>query len=152
MTDIDNGLPKATRITQKNHFDYLFSSGKRVENPIVRIQYAAPYLSTPMVAFVATKRQGNAPQRNLSKRLLRELYRLHDLKPMVDMVLIAKPALLKCSFSKLKTDFAALIDMIAQEVPALGVSEGAPSEEPLGTTPLADSLDDDVPSMDFDGV
>ena len=114
MIEVDNGLPKSTRITQKSHFDYLFSSGRRAENLIVRIQYGAPYLHGPMVAFVATKRQGNAPQRNLSKRLLRELYRLHDQKPPVDMVLIAKPALLKCSFSKLKTEFSSLMETIAQ--------------------------------------
>lgn len=114
MTEVDNGLPKSTRITQKSHFDYLFSSGRRAENLIVRIQYGAPYLQGPMVAFVATKRQGNAPQRNLSKRLLRELYRLHDPKPPVDMVLIAKPALLKCSFSKLKTEFSTLMETISQ--------------------------------------
>lgn len=151
MTDIDNGLPKATRITQKNHFDYLFSSGKRVENPIVRIQYAAPYLSTPMVAFVATKRQGNAPQRNLSKRLLRELYRLHDQKPLVDMVLIAKPALLKCSFSKLKTDFASLIQLISQEAPnAMSPNAMAEGGEQVSSHKLDIPPDDEI-SVDSDG-
>lgn len=63
-------------IKSKREFEKVFSSGKRLNDPLLRIRLAKlDEGDSPRVAFVAPKRLGNAVYRNRCKRVLREAAR-----------------------------------------------------------------------------
>ena len=63
-------------IKSKRDFEKVFSCGKRLNDPLLRIRMAKLDEGGPgRVAFVAPKRLGNAVFRNRCKRVLREAAR-----------------------------------------------------------------------------
>lgn len=78
-------------IKSKGDFKKVFSQGKRLSDPLVRIRVAQSDKASPgRVAFVAPKRIGNAVFRNRCKRVLREAARMCDLpKDGFDVILLA---------------------------------------------------------------
>lgn len=62
------------------------------------------------VGVVASKRVGKAVERNRAKRLLREVFRLnrHDFQKNVDVVLVARRAILKAKWEDIEKDLRAL--------------------------------------------
>jgi ribonuclease P protein component len=63
-------------IKSKRDFEKVFSCGKRLNDPLLRIRMAKLDEGDPArVAFVAPKRLGNAVFRNRCKRVLREAAR-----------------------------------------------------------------------------
>lgn len=56
-------------------------------------------------AFVASRRVGNAVQRNRIRRLMREAIRQHldDIHPEWDCILIARPQILQANFAEVET-------------------------------------------------
>lgn len=68
-------LPRTSIIKKRNEITKIIKTGKRVYTPICVI-----YLSDAerdRVAFIISKRIGNAVKRNRMKRLFREAYRLN---------------------------------------------------------------------------
>lgn len=64
-------------IKSKRDFERVFSRGRRFNDQLLRIRVAASDEGAPSgVAFVASKRLGNAVFRNRCKRVLREAARL----------------------------------------------------------------------------
>jgi ribonuclease P protein component len=67
-------------IKSKSEFERVFSCGKRLNDPLLRIRMARLDEGDPArVAFVAPKRLGNAVYRNRCKRVLREAARMCEL-------------------------------------------------------------------------
>ena len=67
-------------IKSRAEFERVFSNGKRVAHPLVRITVLRCDEGDPgQVAFVAAKRLGNAVYRNRCKRVLREAARACDM-------------------------------------------------------------------------
>jgi len=59
------------------------------------------------LGVIASRRVGNAVRRNRAKRLLRELFRLHQeaLPPSCDVLLIARSRLREASFRELEARY-----------------------------------------------
>ncbi len=68
-----------------------------------------PCPGTPLrrLGVIASRRVGNAVQRNRAKRLLRELFRLHQdaLPPACDLLLIARARINRVRFDDLEARF-----------------------------------------------
>ena len=93
-------------IKSRRDFNRVFTQGKRVNHPDVRMVYCRSQDEGDpgRVAFVAAKRLGNAVVRNRSKRVLRETARACSLPAAgYDIILFATP----------RTRDAAPADMIA---------------------------------------
>lgn len=72
----------------------------------VRVRERPPCEDAPVrrLGVIASRRVGNAVRRNRAKRLLRELFRLHQeaLPPSCDVLLIARSRLREASFRDLE--------------------------------------------------
>ena len=88
-------LPQRQRLKRKNHFQSFFAQARFADSRYFRLYYAPKLLDYPAVAFVANKKTGNSPHRNLCKRRLKESYRLlqHEVDSAFDFVWVAKRAL-----------------------------------------------------------
>jgi len=69
------GLPRNIRLKGKQAFTGLFKKGNRFRHDNLVFIYLLS--EEPSVGFVASKRVGGAVQRNRTKRLLREAYRMN---------------------------------------------------------------------------
>jgi ribonuclease P protein component len=103
-------LPRKNRICQKLHFKYVFGNCSRAESASIRLYYVKAYGDSGRVAFVASKKLGNAVKRNYCKRRMREIYRLvqHRISSKYDLVLVGKASLFHQSFDKIQDDFIRL--------------------------------------------
>lgn len=81
-------------IKSKRDFELVFSRGKRLNDPLLRIRVSRRSEGFPgRVAFAAAKRLGNAVCRNRCKRVLREAARMSGLpKDGCDVILFATHA------------------------------------------------------------
>ena len=73
-------LPKSHILRGRRNFEELFSSSSFISNKDIYIRYATyPQASQKyLVGFIAPKKTGTAVQRNRTKRLMREAYRLNQ--------------------------------------------------------------------------
>lgn len=99
------GLPKATRLRRRREFLKVQERGAKLSSELVTamVLTGAPPGSPARVGFTVSSKVGNAVQRNLVRRRLRELVR--ERRPSwragLDVVLVAKPAANGASFAAL---------------------------------------------------
>ena len=62
------------------------------------------------LGIAATRKLGGAVQRNLAKRLIREVFRRNKIAPGFDVVVIPKRDLLDASLSDLEADYRTLVE------------------------------------------
>ncbi|MFC1752498.1 ribonuclease P protein component [Thermoproteota archaeon] len=102
MLNLRFTFPLTRRIRKKVHFKYVYAHAKRMDNALVRIYVSQSFKERGGVAFIASKRVGNAVQRNKCRRRLSEIYRLNQHKIMnnIDIIFVAKNRLLDISFDQ----------------------------------------------------
>lgn len=95
----------------KRRKDFLRAArGKRAGRPAFTLQVAAGEPGATRVGFTASKKTGNAPERNRIKRRLREAVKAEALALARghDYVLVARREALHYSFARLGSDLRAL--------------------------------------------
>jgi ribonuclease P protein component len=108
------------RLTRSTDFKRVRRSGKSYAHPLVVLIVRPNELPQVRVGVAAGRTVGNAVRRNRAKRLLREATRpmLSELKPGVDLILIARPPLLKASLLDAHTALTALMQRAQLIVPS----------------------------------
>lgn len=109
------GLKRQDKVKSKKDFKTVFKSGKRYSNSLISIvfknnQETAGKGSVKRLGIIASRKTGNAVQRNRLKRLIREAFRLgkQDFKKALDIVVILKPAAKDAAGEALRTRFLEL--------------------------------------------
>src|SRR5215831_10362871 len=100
------------RIKQGRDFSRVGREGKRQVLGCVIANWQAMAPGTaPRLGVVTSGRIGNAVVRNRARRLLREVFRLHqhDLAAPLDLVLIARPSIAGKGFSDVERDVLATL-------------------------------------------
>lgn len=67
---------RENRITQRNEFELVYRTGRRLENSHFRLYVIERHESTPRLGLTIPKRVGNSVVRNRLKRLIREWFRI----------------------------------------------------------------------------
>ncbi len=114
MTDEKRGgdfrLPRSSRITQNADYRRIYRHGKRVSNRAGLLYVSKSRETDTRIGFVATKKIGHAHQRNRSKRLMKEVYRLHrhSLKKGFDVIMLAGGFLTEATYGEAEKAILAL--------------------------------------------
>ncbi len=106
------GLSRQEKVKSKKDFKEIFNSGQRYSNSLISIvfknnQEASGKGPIRRLGIIASRKAGNAVQRNRLKRLIRETFRLgkQDFKRAVDLVVILKPGAREASKEAFLTGF-----------------------------------------------
>lgn len=82
-------LARNLRLRHKKDYKNVFAQGRSFSN-----RYVVFYImeGKPKYGFIASKKVGNAVQRNRAKRLMREVFRLNavKIKPNLEIICIAR--------------------------------------------------------------
>jgi ribonuclease P protein component len=98
------GLRPEERIRKKNEFSSLYKNGCRYRGRYFNLVYLSNDLSFSRMAVVASKKVGNAVERNRIKRRLRALFRRNkgELEEALDLLIITKPEIRELTGAGLK--------------------------------------------------
>lgn len=118
-------LPKSHILRGRRNFKRLFTDSSLIKSPSVNLRFASfsSQKQDFLVGFIAPKKTGNAVQRNHSKRLMREAYRLNkhlidDLIPDsvsgMHIALLAKHAL--TDFHSVQADIVTLLEELRNRI------------------------------------
>ena len=93
-------MQRRLRLRRSTDFDLLWRHGKRWHHPLAVLIVRRNEQQTSRFGFLASKRVGNATERNRAKRLLREAVRqqLDEIENGWDCLFIAKRNTVEASF------------------------------------------------------
>lgn len=97
---------KSYRLLNKKDFKYVFENGNRLQSKSFIVVYTKKNDLKPRIGIVASKKMGNAPQRNKGKRLLREVFRKNKIQAVnMDLVVILKKGCDQNKYDELEKEF-----------------------------------------------
>jgi len=104
---MDENFKPLERIRAKKDFLHLYKKGKRYRGKYFTLLYLSSELALSRVAIVASKKLGNAVQRNRAKRLLRTLFRRNKelLEKPCDLVFIPRREIHEAKWQDLAKDY-----------------------------------------------
>lgn len=104
------------RIKKKSEFLLLYKQGRRYKGKYFSLIYLPNALSFSRFAVVASRKVGDAVERNKIKRWMRELFRRNKqlLKNPMDIIVIPKKDIIELSWAFLRKEYLAAIDFINQ--------------------------------------
>ena len=111
---MDAGLslqfPRAMRLKRRREFDLAKRTGQRlVRGCLVANWLAGAKGTTSRLGVITSRKMGNAVERSRARRLLREVFRLHqhDFQEVVTLVLVARSSIVGRRLAEVERDFLA---------------------------------------------
>ncbi len=99
---------RTSRIKQGRDFARVRREGERLTmGCLVANWQCLPSVSQSRLGVITSGKLGNAVRRNRARRLLREVFRLHQLELVrpVDLVMVARPSIVGKSMAAVERDF-----------------------------------------------
>lgn len=109
---IMNGLIKARKLQKNADFQLVYKHGTYEINRYCVIYKMPVNKGTTKVGFVTGKKVGCAVERNRARRLLREVYRLHqrEIREGYHIVIVARQAINGLSYTDIEGPFMKLMN------------------------------------------
>ena len=107
----DQGLARHQRLTRSSQFRAAYDAGEKHVGRLMVLYLLRADSPALRLGVVASRKVGNAVARARARRLLREAYRLNRslLKGEADVVLVARPHLLKAEWPVVVDELLALL-------------------------------------------
>lgn len=107
----DQGLARHQRLTRSSQFREAYEAGEKHVGRLMVVYLRRGEGASLRLGVVASRKVGHAVARARARRLLREAYRRERsrLKGAVDVVLVARPALLAAPWTGVVADLQALL-------------------------------------------
>jgi ribonuclease P protein component len=99
------GLAAAERIRRRPEFERVYNEGVRISGRFMTVFLLATERPGPRFGVAATRKMGNAVERNRAKRLAREIFRRHKLTAGYDIVIVPRREMLDAPFASLEADY-----------------------------------------------
>jgi ribonuclease P protein component len=114
---MDENFTPQERIRKKKDFLHLYKNGKRYRGKYFTLIYLSNELTFSRVAVVASKKLGNAVQRNRTKRWLRTLFRRNKklLEKPFDLIFIPRKEMHDAKWQDLTDDCRAALKFMHQK-------------------------------------
>jgi ribonuclease P protein component len=114
-SDVSQSFSKADRILKRDDFKRIYEQGRKVHTRYFTAFILPNSGDRPRLGVTATRKIGNAVERNRARRLLREAFRKNKwLVPRgVDIVINVKRSLVEAALSDLEDDFINLLEELS---------------------------------------
>ncbi len=105
------------RIRKKKDFSYLYRKGRATRGKYFNLICLPNSLSYSRMAVVASKKIGNAVQRNRARRRIRELFRRNKelLMLSLDMIIVTKRGVHEASWEDLQSQYFSMIQTLGDK-------------------------------------
>ncbi len=100
-----HALPASARIRRRPEFLRVYEQGVRVRARLMTVVALPNALGHSRLGIAATRKLGGAVVRNRARRRVRELFRLAEVPPGFDIVVIPRPDLLDADNRTLQAEF-----------------------------------------------
>jgi ribonuclease P protein component len=102
-------LSRGERVRKRPEFLANYERGSRNSSRLMTVFVLANGSATARLGIAATRKFGNAVQRNRAKRLIRETFRRH--KPLVglDIIVVPKREMLVADYRTVEADYCAIL-------------------------------------------
>ncbi|MFH1811958.1 MAG: ribonuclease P protein component [Pseudomonadota bacterium] len=117
---VDGRFPKSARLRRRREYLTVQGRGARVHGDLLVVVAMRGRNPRPRMGITASKKVGDAVQRNRAKRLLRESFRRQqtDWPPWLDMVVIARAALVTATLDAVARDLRHAVDRVVAQLQA----------------------------------
>src|SRR6188472_3410963 len=92
-------------IRHRSEFQAIYARGGRVSGRYATLFTLPNSLAFGRLGVAATKKLGDAVDRNRAKRLIREVFRKNKIAPGFDVVVVPRRELLKAGLSAIENDY-----------------------------------------------
>jgi ribonuclease P protein component len=99
------GLAAGERIRRRPDFERVYNEGARISGRFMTVFLLATERPGSRFGVAATRKMGNAVERNRAKRLAREIFRRHKLTAGYDIVVVPRREMLDAPFASLEADY-----------------------------------------------
>ena len=117
MSEVSRKFPKTDRILKRGLFRRVYEQGRKVQFRYFTAFILAKQDSGARIGVTATRKIGNAVQRNRARRLVREAFRKNKwLAPNgVDIVINVKRPLVEAHYRDLESEFITFLERAVEK-------------------------------------
>jgi ribonuclease P protein component len=107
---MDRTFRSSEHIQRRADYVAIYERGWKVSGRLMTIFTRPTDRSGPRLGIAATRKLGGSVQRNLAKRLIREVFRHHKPSGGLDVVVVPRREMLDVPYARLEAEFCALLD------------------------------------------
>ena len=117
MAEVSETFPKSHRVLKRNHFRNVYEEGRKLQFRYFTAFVLAKSEGGTRIGVTATRKIGNAVERNRTRRLIREAFRRNKwLAPTgVDIVINVKRPLVEAQYRDLEGEFIRFLRGIVEK-------------------------------------
>ena len=99
------GFTPRERVRRRSEFQQIYEHGRRIRGRYSTIFILPNALTIGRLGIAATRKLGDAVERNRAKRLIREVFRRNKIAPGFDVVVVPRRELLDATLSAIEDDY-----------------------------------------------